>query len=261
MKKSAWIVLLLLTVSLTFAQVELYLQDSLVLELKMNGELELVPKSHRATVKSVIAELFLIPQETKPQKVISNSVIPKQNSIEYSWVDGQTGIKTFGYNAEILTKNIRQKVRIKIPFPLTEVSGNEEYLKATKTIDSDNPEIVAKATELAEGEDDLFKVVFKLASWVEESVNYDLNTLTAKASQKASWVLENKQGVCDEMTSLFIAMARSLGIPARFVKGISYSTSELFSNPWQPHGWGEVYFPTIGWVSLMLPLESMDMWM
>jgi hypothetical protein len=61
--------------------------------------------------------------------------------------------------------------------------------------------------------------------------------------------LENKNGVCDEMTSLFIAMCRSLGIPARFVSGVSYSTSELFIEPWQNHGWAEVYFPEVGWVS------------
>ena len=44
-------------------------------------------------------------------------------------------------------------------------------------------------------------------------------------------------------------MARSLGIPARFSSGISYSTSDLFPEPWQPHGWAEVYFPGVGWVS------------
>ncbi len=122
-------------------------------------------------------------------------------------------------------------------FPITDVGENQQYLLATENIDSHNSEVIQIASELAEGEDDLFKVAFKLASWVEENVEYDLNTLTATASQKASWVLENRQGVCDEMTSLFIAMARSLGIPARFTSGISYTTSELFDENWQPHGW------------------------
>ncbi|HLC50304.1 MAG TPA: transglutaminase-like domain-containing protein, partial [Candidatus Nanoarchaeia archaeon] len=67
-------------------------------------------------------------------------------------------------------------------------------------------------------------------------------------SQKASWVLDNRQGVCDELTSLFIAMARSVGIPARFISGISYTNSDLFADSWGAHGWAEVYFPGYGWI-------------
>ena len=70
-----------------------------------------------------------------------------------------------------------------------------EFLKPTKSIDSNNKEIISKASELTEKEDDLFKAVFKLANWVEENVNYELDSITAKASKKASCVLENKRGV------------------------------------------------------------------
>ena len=91
------------------------------------------------------------------------------------------------------------------------------YLEAGEVIDSENAGIGRQASKIAEGEDDLYGVVYNLATWVEENVDYDLSTLTAESSQKASWVLENRRGVCDEMTSLFIAMCRSLGIPAKFV--------------------------------------------
>ncbi|MBI2647234.1 hypothetical protein HYW99_02045, partial [Candidatus Woesearchaeota archaeon] len=80
------------------------------------------------------------------------------------------------------------------------------------------------------------------------NINYNLSTLTAEVSQKASWVLQNRQGVCDELTSLFIALLRAVGIPARFVSGISYTNSPLFPEEWGPHGWAEVYFPSYGWV-------------
>ena len=84
--------------------------------------------------------------------------------------------------------------------------GLEQYLEPTETIDSDHPDVIAKASELAEGEDDLFVVAFKLASWVEENINYDLKTLDVSVSEKGSWVLQNKRGVCDEMASLFVAI-------------------------------------------------------
>ncbi len=249
MKLVVALLLVLLATSLSLAQPELYQQDSLAMELQIKGQFDLLSKGGSASIQSAKAALLLAPRDSFRQKVISASAQPAQNKIEFSWVDGNLGRKSFSYDAEVLTKNLRQKVRTKIPFPIINVEGVEEYLQPTKTIDSETPEIIAQASALAEGESDLFKVVFNLASWVEENVNYDLNTITAQASQKASWVLEHKQGVCDEMTSLFIAMARAVGIPARFIKGVSYSTSDLFAYPWQPHGWAEVYFPTIGWVS------------
>ncbi len=229
----------------------LYQYDTLKIQLDVNGGLELVGKGSNPTVQKASAKLLLYPEESFRQELLE--INPKngevyKNSVIYEWKNPGLEEKEFGYSAAIRTKNERVKVQFKVPFPLQNISGYEEYTLPTEIIDSDNPAIIAKAAELVNGEDDAFKVAFKLASWVEENVKYDLNTLTAKASQKASWVLENKEGVCDEMSSLFIAMARSLGIPAKFSSGISYTTSELFDENWQPHGWVEVYFPEIGWV-------------
>lgn len=246
------IILSLLLINIVTAQ-NLYQYETLDLELEVKGEFGLVAKKSSAKVNNVKSELLLFPNEDFRQKLLNlkNKGELNEGSIIYEWNDKTLGNKEFGYTATIGTENQRIKVKNKIPFPIAkeDIQGLEQYLLPTKSIDSDNAKIIAKASELAEGEDDLFKVTFKLAEWVERNVEYDLNTLTATSSQKASWVLENKQGVCDEMTSLLVAMARSLGIPARFVSGISYSTSELFNEPWQPHGWSEVYFPNIGWVS------------
>lgn len=251
-KKVVWLAVFLLTVSFISAE-SIYQQDSLELEFNIDGSIEFIPTGSGAKLKEASAELLLFPLEDYRQEIldINSEGILQDGSLNFFWNDQIIEKKEFGYSSIIDTNNARIKVKTKVPFPISEekIQGLEDYLQITETIDSDNPEIIAKASELAEGEDDLFKVAFNLAEWVERNVNYDLNTLTATASQKASWVLENREGVCDEMTSLFIAMARSLGIPARFVSGISYTTSELFDYNWQPHGWAEVYFPGIGWVS------------
>lgn len=250
-----WLISILFILALApFALSENFYQyDSLTLKLEVDGQFNLVPENSGSSVKEATAELLLYPRDTFRQQLLeinTGSGKIKNNKIIYQWKNPPTGKKSFGYAAEIKTKNLRNKVKTKISFPIEEsLSGYEEYLLPTETIDSNNPKIVAKANELAEAQDDLFRVIFTLASWVEENVKYDLNTLTADASQKASWVLDNREGVCDEMTSLFIALCRSLGIPARFVSGISYTTSDQFTEKWQPHGWAEVYFPDIGWVS------------
>ncbi len=231
----------------------LYFYDSLELELSVDGEFRFVAQGDNPRIEEATTQLFLHPSNDFRQRIISleSEGTAQGGSLLFRWINPPLGKQSFGYAAHIRTEDKRVEVPRKIPFPINEdnVQGIEEYLLPTETIDSTNPAIIAKASELVEGEDDLFKVVFRLASWVDQNVDYELNTVTEKASQKASWVLQHRQGVCDEMTSLFIAMARAVGIPARFVSGISYTSSPLFDYPWQPHGWAEVFFPGIGWVS------------
>ena len=253
---SIFIMFTLLCSTLIFAQSgdNLYRYDALDIQTQIEGGFNLIPESPNAKIKQASAQLLLYPQENNYQTLKSIDMgkgQPQTNSILYTWNDGIIEPKKFGYTSIVQTKYARLQVKNKISFPLsaTDIKSYESYTLPTTTIDSNNPKIIKQASQLAQSEDDLFKVVFKIAYWVESNVEYDLNTLTASASQKASWVLDNKKGVCDEMTSLLVAMLRSLGIPARFVSGISYTTSDLFEENWQPHGWAEVYFPNIGWVS------------
>ena len=241
--------LFIFCLSLTLAE-NLYQYDSLQLQLVVNGEFNLMSTGTSPDVESAKVQLLLFPKDSFRQKILGFDTLGEktEEEITFTWDNPDLGKKEFSYTTLVQIWNERTQIDSKINFPLTNEVNLSQYLLPTETIDSDNPKIIAKAAELAEGEDDAFNVAFNLANWVEENVEYDLNSLTELASQKASWVLENKEGVCDEMTSLFIAMCRSLGIPARFIFGVSYSTSELFDEPWQPHGWAEVYFSDQGWV-------------
>lgn len=249
-KVMVWGLLLILSFNLALAE-NLYQYDSLQLQLGVSGRFDLISAGMNPEIESAKVQLLLFPKDSFRQKILGFDTLGEKTEEEiiFTWDSPILGQKDFSYTSLVQTWNERTEVKDKISFPLNNNINLNKYLQPAETIDSDNPKIIAKAAELAEGEDDAFKVAFNLANWVGENVKYDLNTLTASASQKASWVLENKEGVCDEMTSLFIAMCRSLGIPARFISGISYSTSELFEEPWQPHGWAEVYFPDYGWVA------------
>ncbi len=167
----------------------------------------------------------------------------EEDSIIFRWEEYAEEVE-FGYTSIIET----QRRIYQLPysrFPILDLKEEEEYyLEEGEKIDI-TPEILAKANEIVEGESNLYTAVFKLANWVEENIEYDLNTITADAALSSSWVLENREGVCDELTALFISLSRSVGIPAKFIAGTAYSNSnEGFGN----HGWAEVYFPGKGWV-------------
>ena len=49
-------------------------------------------------------------------------------------------------------------------------------------------------------------------------------------------VLENPRGDCNEAATLFVALARSAGLPARTVAGMIYLNNRFYY-----HAWAEVY--------------------
>jgi len=213
----------------------------------------LLERGVSSSLDYVYVNLTFIPEKNEFQDVTYNILTDPQaqetlnkNNVYLRWNNPQEDELKFTVNAESETKTNFFHITTKVKFPIEDdLSKFQEYLDETETVTSKDPDIIAKANELAQGEDDLFVLVHKIGDWTKTNINYSLETLTAEVSQDASWVLDNKKGVCDELTSLFVAMLRSLNIPARFVTGQSYTNIiDDFGN----HAWAEVYFPGYGWI-------------
>jgi transglutaminase-like putative cysteine protease len=246
--------LLFLLPALALAQDdELFDYHSLDLKLSITNNFEIAPVGSNYYSDYVSALLSWYPVEDYRQEVGYITTEPEagfkdDEGFLFEWNQPSKTSFRIEESASLNAKNEFVKVTKKVVFPIKELDpAYSEFLAPQEIIDI-NDKIRLLASELAQGEDDLYSVVFRLAIWVEDNVEYDLSSITAEATQKASWVLDNRKGVCDELTSLFIAMCRSLGIPARFVTGVSYSNINLQNDGWGPHGWAEVYFPGFGWV-------------
>ena len=235
----------------SFAAVENYNDvDSLWINLNIDSNIELTKNSESASLEHITTELTLVPMNDVRQTVENLNIISEPEaqieegtSILYKWNNINNNYK-FGLDGTIKTSNLIYPIP-NSKFPMLSIDSSlRQYLEPTDNIDV-NDDILTKASSLAQGKDNLFEVTFVIADWVNTNIKYDLNTLTATAVQKSSWVLENREGVCDEITSLFISMLRSIGIPARFVSGMVYTNLNYdFGN----HGWAEVYFDEYGWV-------------
>ncbi|MBN1502743.1 transglutaminase domain-containing protein [Candidatus Woesearchaeota archaeon] len=252
MKKLFVLVIFILLLVTVWAEDDavLYVND-VVMELRLYSTINLVKTSSRSRVDYVSAKLAFLPIDDYRQEVISLESVPgvrEDDSVIFTWDEPAETKLDYYLLSKIRTYDDFLPVTEKIRFPLLSIE-EEEYLEETELIDI-NKEIIELGSSLAEGEDDLFVVVFKLAEWVNRNIIYDdsLSAVTAEATQKSTWVLEHKEGVCDELTNLFISLCRSMGIPARFVSGIAYTNIETFQNSWGLHGWAEVYFPGHGWV-------------
>lgn len=251
MKKLAIFLILLTLMPVALAD-WFYNSRNVVVNIGISSGIEVVPTAPSGYIDTAAVNMTFFPKQTDTQELLKFYTNPQAeltgNSLVFSWKrpEGRIG---FRLDADVKTTNTIKEVRQKIKFPIKGLPKDAVvYTKPSETIDSNDEGIIRLASELVRGEDDLYTAVFKIADWTKSNVNYNLSTLTADVSQKASWVLQNRQGVCDELSSLFIALLRSVGIPARFVSGIAYTNSELFPENWGAHGWAEVYFPGYGWV-------------
>lgn len=243
--------LLILSISTVSSQEDLNLASDLDVRSVITIPIDMYQTESRMSIDYFNLNYSWLPKEDYRQEVTKLATNPQAEIFQDHAIFSVNKIHDFDIKITFDTKTISdvKKVKKKVVFPIKSLNSELiEYTKETELVDI-TPEIKLLASNLAGDEDDLYVVVFKLADWVNSNIDYNLSTFTAEANLPSSWVLENRKGVCDEMSNLFVSMVRSLGIPAKIVSGIAYTDSELFDNPWGAHGWTEVYFPGTGWVA------------
>ena len=231
---------------------KLQITKELTLKTEISSQIIISQETPYYFVEYLKANLKILPMIDSRQEILSLDIIPPgrivDRSLEFKLDAPSPGRYEFKVKAEGIFKHEFVQVTDKIPFPLQVIPTEQfKYTKPSLIIDSDNEDIRTLALSMAQGEDDLYRVVFKMSKWVRENVHADIDISTISTSQKASWVLENRKGVCDEKTNLFIGLLRSLGIPTKFIigfVGVNYNGTINF----KPHGWAEVYFPSSGWI-------------
>jgi transglutaminase-like putative cysteine protease len=70
------------------------------------------------------------------------------------------------------------------------------------------------------------------------------------------WACDAKRGNCTDFHSLFIGLARSAGIPAKFEIGFSVPPSVPSGEIGGYHCWAEFYLKGLGWV----PIDASEAW-
>ncbi|HEU4435615.1 MAG TPA: transglutaminase domain-containing protein [Pyrinomonadaceae bacterium] len=118
--------------------------------------------------------------------------------------------------------------KIQLPVTNPEVAA---FVKATSEIASDNRNVIEQARQIAGDDRDAWSVAQKLGEWTHQN-------LTWKSVARAGAVetLATREADCSEFSELYVAMARSLGLPARIVSGLAYS-----GNSFGGHAWVEVW--------------------
>lgn len=126
-------------------------------------------------------------------------------------------------------------LEVRDPRTLRAAAGEPDvarYLKPEPLIESDDPLIKKEAEAAVLGVKDPRTAAERLT----RRVNAMLDKKPTVSLPSAREVLRTKVGDCNEHTALYVAMARSIGLPARIAVGLAYTRGAFFY-----HAWPEVY--------------------
>jgi len=108
-------------------------------------------------------------------------------------------------------------------------------------------EIAQLSGQQTEGATEPVEKARRLYNYVVSTMHYDHDG-TGWGRGDAVWACENKHGNCTDFHSLFIAMVRAAGIPARFEIGFSLPIGVSQNAIGGYHCWAEFYVQGIGWI-------------
>jgi transglutaminase-like putative cysteine protease len=118
------------------------------------------------------------------------------------------------------------------------------FLRETALTAAD-PAIVDYARAIrAQAGDDTLAVLHALVERLHHDIVYD--TRPTDAATAASEAFALRRGVCQDHAHIFIAAARTLGIPARYAGGYFHRADGLVQQE-AGHAWAEAFVPELGW--------------
>jgi hypothetical protein len=111
------------------------------------------------------------------------------------------------------------------------------------------------AVKVAEGQSTPLEKARAIYDYVFTTMRYD-KTGTGWGQGDVLYACDAKKGDCTDFHSLFIAMARSQGIPARFEIGFPLPPDKHSAEIAGYHCWSDFFEPTHGWV----PVDISEAW-
>jgi hypothetical protein len=130
--------------------------------------------------------------------------------------------KVLTIRRESISNLLSQSPARKIP------EDTKTYLEPAPLIQSDHPEIQAKAKEIVSPNDSDLVKAHKLVKWVNENIQ----KRPVLSVPNALEILHNRVGDCNEHAVLLTALARAAGIPAEVEAGLVYQRGRFYYHAW-----------------------------
>lgn len=257
-----------------YAQDNYTVADTKTFSIVTKYELE---NTSQYTLTQVVATVLLgANTDTLYQQKVRFRVNPAFSSKSEDALGNTTGVFNIGAlrpgeKRTILVEKIVKNSAISFPkeifdpypdyAPFLADPKNAQYVKPSKHIESDAPEIKAEAAKVPTDRPAAERV-WDAYYLVNNFMQYD--TSDAYSHQGALNALKTHRGVCTEFSALLVALCRSMGIPARVVAGYwehkSLVENQTVNVEPDRHAWAEFYLPGYGWIpaepTMILALQN-----
>jgi transglutaminase-like putative cysteine protease len=119
------------------------------------------------------------------------------------------------------------------------------YLRETPLTQADRA--IAEFAEAARAENgkDTLTLMHALLTALNREIAFDTDPTHVATTAAEAFAL--RRGVCQDLTHIFIAAARRLNVPARYVGGHLYRADGVTQQE-AGHAWAEIYVDDLGWV-------------
>ena len=228
-----------------------------------------VSNNQRQDTEDIVVNIPLISNDQPAyQQLLSENLLPVPNEI----ITDESGTRYAVYRIPVLAPGekiifeqryvidnsaIRYQINAEEVSVVYDGGVDPKYLLPEEYIESNDPAIINYAQKFSILEDNPY-VQAKLAfAEINTYLTYGFN---GSDSGSALQAFRSKLGTCKDYTALYVAVLRSLGIPARQQTGYLYQpdiyTGAPFVNKdtgyinllYMPHTWTEFYIPDIGWI-------------
>jgi transglutaminase-like putative cysteine protease len=118
------------------------------------------------------------------------------------------------------------------------------YLRPTPLTEIDGA-IAEFARDVRSQSDDTLPMLHALLGRIHSEMTFDVTPTQTSTTAAEAFAL--KRGVCQDLTHVFIAAARHLGVPARYVGGYFHRADGVTEQD-AGHAWAEAHVPALGWI-------------
>ena len=162
------------------------------------------------------------------------------NITHYFTADGPLTKLTVEVDGEVDTQDTDGVVRGAIErFP------PQLYLRETPLTQPDPAIVKFAQTTRAAGDRDSLVLLHDLMVALNREIAFDTDPTHAATTAAQAFTL--RRGVCQDITHIFVAAARALGVPARYIGG-HFHRADGVTTQEAGHAWAEAFVENLGWV-------------
>jgi transglutaminase-like putative cysteine protease len=217
--------------------------------LDLDGGAPTTQVTHRITIRQLAGPSGYLPAAQAPVSVRAG-----RNRVYQSPTNRDLTLR------RPLRSGLTYTVTSRVPTPTAaNLSGRKSYDSIPQMqpyLDAANidPRVQSLARSIASDKADPFAKALAIQDYLRSPAfkyNLDVPGLSRGGNQLRRFLLEVREGYCEQFAAAMAAMARVVGIPSRVAVG--FTSGVPAGDHWEvgskdAHAWPELYFPGVGWV-------------